>query len=400
MSMNFVELFAGAGGLSEGFLEANWKPIAFIEKDKYCCETIKTRLVFNQLKQQNNLEVYRKYLKKEITRDELWNYDKLNYTKSVFNKEINEQTTKELVARLKDKKIDLLLGGPPCQAYSIIGRAQNKKKQNDERLYLYKYYLKFLKKIKPTSFLFENVPGLLSIQGGTLFKSIIKDFESLGYKVNYEILDSSNYGVLQSRKRIIVVGNLNKQILFRKKQREDNFCVKYLLEDLSCLKPNQEVNKYKTNKINKYLKENHLRKKGDVLTLHKARPHNQKDLKIYKKVINSWDKNKRRLKYKDLPKNLKTHKNASSFLDRFKVVAQDLPSSHTMVAHVAKDGHHYIHPDINQCRSLSVREVARIQSFPDNFYFEGPRTAQFTQIGNAVPPLLSKFLCEQIIKSI
>lgn len=122
------------------------------------------------------------------------------------------------------------------------------------------------------------------------------------------------------------------------------------------------------------------------LTQHIARMHNENDREIYETAINMWNNHKQRLKYTDLPEINRTHKNLKSFLDRFKVVSADLPFSHTVVAHIAKDGHYYIHPDITQKRSLSVREAARLQSFPDNFFFEGPRTSAFTQIGNAVPP--------------
>jgi DNA (cytosine-5)-methyltransferase 1 len=131
-----------------------------------------------------------------------------------------------------------------------------------------------------------------------------------------------------------------------------------------------------------------------VLTQHITRPHTDQDKEIYQIAVKKWNSEGKRLDYNDLPDRLKTHKNRSSFFDRFKVVAQDLKYSHTVVAHIAKDGHYYIHPDIDQNRSISVREAARLQSFPDDYYFEGVkqgsiRTAAFKQIGNAVPPLMA-----------
>jgi DNA (cytosine-5)-methyltransferase 1 len=127
-----------------------------------------------------------------------------------------------------------------------------------------------------------------------------------------------------------------------------------------------------------------------------CRKHNERDREIYKLAISAWHDGHRRLKYTDLPEKLCTHKNKESFLDRFKVLAPDIACSHTMIAHISKDGHHFIHPDINQCRSISVREAARIQSFSDNYYFEGPRTAKFVQIGNAVPPIMAKGIAGKI----
>ena len=126
-----------------------------------------------------------------------------------------------------------------------------------------------------------------------------------------------------------------------------------------------------------------------------ARTHNDRDLEIYKIAIDKWLNGKERLKYGDLPERLKTHKNQNSFVDRFKVV--DINSySHTVLAHIAKDGHYYIYPSTEQVRSLSVREAARIQSFPDDYYFEGGRSAAFKQIGNAVPPLMALKIAEEI----
>lgn len=148
---------------------------------------------------------------------------------------------------------------------------------------------------------------------------------------------------------------------------------------------------------NDYLKSTAIRNGLDFVTQHITRPHNKKDLGIYKLAIKQLEKGIR-LKNDQIPETDRTQKNVTDFLDRFKVVDVE---PHTMIAHIAKDGHHFIHPDIKQLRSISVREAARIQSFPDNFYFEGikekqPRTSAFRQIGNAVPPLMAANIAKHI----
>ena len=139
----------------------------------------------------------------------------------------------------------------------------------------------------------------------------------------------------------------------------------------------------------------------EPVTLHYARPNNAHDLAIYRMTVEKWNFNHTRLMYTDIPEPMRTHKNVSSFLDRFKVVAADLSYSQTVVAHLAKDGHYYIHPDIEQNRSITPREAARIQTFPDNYYFESisgkpSRTYAFKQIGNAVPVLLAYKIAEAV----
>lgn len=174
-----------------------------------------------------------------------------------------------------------------------------------------------------------------------------------------------------------------------------------MLNDLPALKPGEEAIEHTMTdmrRLKKYVKDNDIRVKSDVLTGHIARPHTAQDIEIYKRTIDMWFENEQheRLKYDDLPENLKTHKNRTSFVDRFKVVEGDMDHCHTILAHLSKDGHYFIHPDIEQHRSLTVREAARIQSFPDNYYFEGPRTAQFVQVGNAVPPMMAKVIADKI----
>ena len=141
----------------------------------------------------------------------------------------------------------------------------------------------------------------------------------------------------------------------------------------------------------------------EPVTLHCARPNTTQDLRIYKKAVQLWAGEHKRLRYIDLPKTLRSQNNLDSFLDRFKVVAADLPYSQTVVAHIAKDGHYFIHPDINQNRSLTPREVARLQTFPDDYYFESAsgrpsRTAAFKQIGNAVPVLLAEKIATALLE--
>lgn len=170
-----------------------------------------------------------------------------------------------------------------------------------------------------------------------------------------------------------------------------------LLNDLPKLEPGQENNEYEKNP-SEYLTVTGIRKSNDVLTDHQTRNIREVDRNIYRIAIQMWNNKHGRLRYTDLPKELQFHNNKTSFLDRFKVVEGDMECAHTMLAHIAKDGHYYIHPDIEQARSLSVREAARIQSFPDSYYFEGSRTAKFVQIGNAVPPLMAKGIANEIMR--
>lgn len=404
---NFIDLFAGAGGLSEGFVaQGNFMPIAHVEMNKYAAETLKTRACYYYLCENNRIDVYNSYLKGKISKEELYAAVPERLLETIINKEISSNSINDIFNSIDRiliahnlENVDLIIGGPPCQAYSLMGRAVDANNmQKDPRNYLYKQYIKFLTHYKPKAFVFENVPGILTAGKGKRFNRIIGDFRTVGYNVEYHILDAYDYGVLQQRRRMIIFGWRN-DLEYRyptPPETHYNITVNALFRDLSSLAPGEERNRYSLGRASKYLYDTGIRKHGDILTLHMCRTHNQTDLNIYRHVIEAWNDGHNRLKYYDLPEELRTRQNETSFVDRYKVVAGDAPYSHTMIAHIAKDGHYFIHPDVNQCRSISVREAARIQSFPDDFYFEGPRSAKFTQIGNAVPPLMAKALANEI----
>lgn len=400
MKLNFIDLFAGAGGLSEGFMKLGFKPLAHVEMDKYACQTLLTRTMYWELKKLNKESIYNDYLEGKITRDKLYSFLPKKLSNVVINREISKQTIDNIfevidnnMKLLGERKVDIIIGGPPCQAYSLVGRARDPfGKENDPRNYLYKQYIKFLERYKPNLFVFENVPGIKSAGNGAFFQAMKDDMQNSGYTLEAQVVDASNHGVLQRRKRVILIGwKKGSNMKFPDIETMiGSYQVSDLLNDLPKLQPGESLDRSKyVTEASDYLKDTGIRT-GNFVTQHITRPHNDRDREIYRLVIEAWEKDGIRLKYTDLPEKLRTHKNLKSFLDRFKVVGGNSPFCHTMVAHIAKDGHYYIHPDKQQLRSLSVREAARIQSFSDNFFFEGPRTAVFTQIGNAVPPLLSE----------
>lgn len=402
--MNCIDLFAGAGGLSEGFRRVNYNIIAHVEKDYAASLTLKTREAFWYLKENNKLDIYKSYMKGDISRSELYNSIPKNILNKVINEEISDTSFLSICSKiddlLEDKKVHIIIGGPPCQAYSIAGRSRDPHKmENDPRNYLYKQYLKFIKYYTPKIFVFENVEGLLSAKNGMIFEVIKSDMKSLGYNIDYKLLDSKKFGVLQSRKRIILIG-WKKDIKFEYPifdNIDNKYTINDLFSDLPKIKAGDKVNYISHNiKANNCLRDLHIRDNcTSYLTQHVARPNRDIDLKIYKLCVKSWNEENKQLKYNELPEDLITHNNTKVFLDRFKVVKSE-GVSHTIVSHIAKDGHYYIHPDINQNRSISVREAARIQSFPDDYYFEDSRTAAFTQIGNAVPPLMAEIIAQNI----
>jgi DNA (cytosine-5)-methyltransferase 1 len=343
-------------------------------------------------------------LKSELTRDALWSIIPKEIISSVINNEITEKTIKGIFDNIDEqlyaKKVDVIIGGPPCQAYSLVGRSRDPNRMSgDKRNYLFRHYAEFLVRYKPKFFVFENVLGLLTAGNQKYLNEMLLLFKEIGYSAEYKILHAEEYGVLQKRRRVIIIGRKGKsKFEFPELETiENNWQIKKdLFGDLPKLMPGQEMNiaRY-TKRINEYQQEMETRNGIDYTTQHITRNHNETDLEIYSIAIDKWLHNKERLKYNDLPRRLQKHNNTKAFLDRYKVV-DPFGHSHTVVAHISKDGHYYIYPDLKQVRSISVREASRIQSFPDDYFFEGGRTAAFKQIGNAVPPLMAGAIAKKI----
>lgn len=416
--LNFIDLFAGAGGLSEGFIKAGFSPLAHIEMDKYACDTLRTRSAFHWLKENNKLDIYKQYIYEKQPKEDgskLWALVPNSVIESVIQEAIGEETIKDIFKKVDklvgSKQVDIIVGGPPCQAYSIVGRARlGKAVEDDPRNELYKYYVKFLERYQPKMFVFENVTGIYTAKNGKPLEEIKRLVGELGYEIDYKTHIASNYGVLQKRHRVIIVGwkrdtsfhypeltieENNYQVLKdlfadlpERKHGEGSFC-----EPIKYTKPLSKM---------KYLVQSEIRTSiFDFTTQHIARPNNENDREIYRRAIELWLNEKKRINYAELPEELQKHNNKKSFLNRFQVV-NPYGYCHTVVAHIAMDGHYYIYPTqnptIENVRSITLREAARLQSFPDDYFFEGSRTAAFKQIGNAVPVIMAHKIAEEIKK--
>lgn len=418
--LRYLDIFAGAGGLSEGFIRAGFEPVAHVEMDTAACYTLKTRSAYHYLKKTKRLQLYDDYLAGKLSRSEFYSCVPRHVLGSVIEAEISPSSLEDIFSRIdcllgSDGKLDLIVGGPPCQAYSLVGRSRDlNRMQGDKRNYLYLMYAEFLKKYQPEYFVFENVVGLLSASdksdNGELYLDKMRQcFRDCGYAIEYKLLNASDYGVLQNRRRIIIVGKKGAEeggfYPDIKEVPRKGYTVKDLLSDLPPLHAGEgkvaltPVEPTSTG----YLIESGIKSPDETaVTYHVARPHNERDLEIYRMAVEAWDKDKTRIRYNELPPRLQNHKKTDIFTDRFKVVAGDLPCSHTVVAHIGKDGHYFIHPDIEQNRSLTPREAARLQTFPDDYYFEAKTekpalSIAFRQIGNAVPVVFAEHIAEAMI---
>lgn len=390
-----IDLFAGCGGLMDGFEQSNlYTTLACVEWEKAPCDNLRKRLTDKWKYNDADSRVLR--------------FD-IQRTEELFNgwqNDSNYGDSKGLDSLIGDNKIDLIIGGPPCQAYSIAGRIRDEHNmKNDYRNYLFESYLKVVCRYRPKAFVFENVPGILSAKPRDryIIEIIKEQFEQAGYEVltnlRNAIIDFTDYGVPQNRSRIIILG-LDKKTYPNAKELLEKFyseilpkykfkekaTVRQAIGDLPKLYPltDNETQKYSHTVCQCEVK-NHL-----------PRWHSQRDIEIFRLLAEDIEQKRFQYITTESLKKLYTEKTGKvSNVHKYHVLRWDMPSN-LIPAHLYKDGLRHIHPDSTQARTITVREAARLQTFPDDYEFIGSQMDQFKMIGNAVPPLFSKKLAQAI----
>ena len=502
-----IDLFAGPGGLGEGFssiLDPHGRPRFLLkvsaEKDPTAHKTLSLRALYRKFTEGQVPDCYYDHIQGSISREELFEHPDVadagqealeEAQKFELGKDDPEHLNRRIQAAIGGADDWVLIGGPPCQAYSIAGRARRSREpvekfESDEKHFLYQEYLRIIREHKPSVFIMENVKGMLSSRhgGSLIFDRITHDLSKPGGGLQYQIrslitpgtageidprdfvIQAEHYGIPQGRHRVILFGirsdiarsvpelsSSPEEFILSTEDRK--VCVEEALSGLPSLRSRlskepdghelwlaaiaetaEAIRSYRSKHLEPVFREMsravkrarqhkstggffqpfdttkhamrgslndwYIDKRLGGVIQHETRSHMRSDLQRYLFAAAYGQVKGVSPKIADFPKPLlPDHYNVFSgdvpFNDRFRVQLKGSWSS-TVVAHIAKDGHYFIHPDPSQCRSLTVREAARLQTFPDNYFFAGNRTEQYTQVGNAVPPLLARKIAAVVLK--
>lgn len=349
---NVMDLFAGVGGLSYGF---------------------------------SKLPDFNIVAANEIEKDIAAAYSLNHPEVRMINCDINDLTEERINEILDGKKVDIIVGGPPCQSYSTVG-----KRQMDDRANLFLQYKRILQIVQPTAFVFENVVGILSMDKGNLFKRVQEEFNSIGYDLKYKVLNAVDYGVPQQRERVILVGfKGNNPFEYPEATHGDGkkpfVTLKDALGDLPVIKSGGSSTEYAKDADNEFLE--FVRKSGDALTEHKAPNNGAHLIRIMETLKDGQSKD-------DLPEEIRPK---SGYGNTYAKLWWEKPSTTITRNFACPSSSRCIHP--RDSRAMSIREGARLQSFPDDYVFFGSDGMKRLEIGNAVPPLLSSAIAKQMLKA-
>lgn len=389
-----LDLFAGCGGLTEGFLQTgNIDEVASVEWKEPQVKTLRNRLKTKWGITHADYSVLLQDIQQE---DEL------------FNGTQSQRGLDSLVAERNG--IDMIIGGPPCQAYSIAGRVRDENRMKDDyRNFLFEHYLSIVDRYKPDVFVFENVPGLLSAKptGTPVVDIITQRFREKGYIITLNlkqaIVNAADFGVPQNRKRVIIIGcsaaafkNINIQealnefysVILPKQKIDKPITVEEAIGDLPKCTPFYDIEHHKKRK-------SHSIPNCDI-TWHTPRYNNLRDMDTFKTLALDVETGRREYDSKKIAQLYEEKVGSRSPIHRYHVLEPNLPST-TIIAHLYKDGNRFIHYDSTQARTITPREAARLQSFPDDFVFIGSQGNAYEMIGNAVPPKLAYAVAKSII---
>lgn len=402
----FIDLFAGCGGLSEGFMESrHFRGLAHIEWELPMVQTLRNRLVKKW--QESDEQAQNRVILFDIQRtDELLNGNWSKESKDLYAKYNSLEAQKGLKQLINGESVDLIIGGPPCQAYSIHGRATDKNSmQDDYRNYLFESFVKVVEDIKPKAFIFENVTGMLSAKPGgkPVVERIYKAVSEIGYtilepqKFKDAVYNAFDYSVPQNRERVILCGVKNGSGLsitdfydtLSNSKSNKHLTVRDTIGGLPPIFPLKKIEKVKGRNVSHYATD-------ETDPFHLPRHCSSRDIQVFREWIAN-DMNK--CSQQEAIAFYKKVTGKETLYRKYRNLEWDKPSP-TVVAHLQKDGFMFIHPDIDQARFITIREAALLMSFPKDFEFIGNRAYCYKMIGNAVPVNFAKAIADSIYKII